>query len=532
VVPYNANCAQNIALSNKSQDWRWFAGWLCLSCAAVAMLFGVRALPFYDYYEWLFQGNLVAQLLFGVPGAGESADNLYGLRPVPVPNLGAPLLIGLLNVALPIELAGRLFVAVTVLAFAYAFAYLVRAVQGRPTVIEFAGFLFGFGFFLYKGYLSYLFGLSLALIILGKIHKLAARSDGAPNRPALSYLALMGMALYLSHMMAWSVAVLATLLYSFALFQRQQHRPAALLVLTLLPGVLLLIWYTLAERSGIGVSAYDSWKDKADALLEPLQLFVRLEPFPQSFPIFWANLGFGLALLALLLPNVDRTALRTALRDRPVLWLGGLLAATALLLPIEHLNGLNRPDGRLVLPAFLAIVAALPYRAFRAGRGTLVIGLVALCFGLHIVEYSAIGSRIRRVDAVTHATIPTGSPILHVAIQSGSGCTPAFGPSVGVNTLKWFVVDYALESGQARLNFDETSFVHSRFDKNSPGVTVLAPDPKDIAAEIRPPLQAYPYPYVQAIGCPKDLATVELTLASHYDPIRRSDGITILRRRD
>jgi hypothetical protein len=531
VVPDNANCAQNIAPSNKSQDWRWFAGWLYFSGAAVAMLFSVRALPFYDYYEWLFQGNLVAQLLFGVPGAGEPVDTLYGLRPVPVPNLGAPLLIGLLNVALPIELAGRLFVAITVLAFAYAFAYIVRAVQGRPTVIEFAGFLFGLGFFLCKGYLSYLFGLSLALIMMGKIHKLAARSDGA-DRPALIYLALMGMVLYLSHVMAWSVAVLATLLYSFALFQRQQQRPAALLVLTLLPGVLLLIWSTLAERSGIGVSAYDSWKDKAQALLEPLQLFVRFDPFPASFPIFWANLGFGLALLTLLLPNVDRTALRTALRDRPMLWLGGLLAATALLLPIENLNGLGKPDGRFVLPAFLAIVAALPYRAFGAGRGTLVIGLVALCFGLHIVEYSAIGSRIDRVGAVTHATIPTGSPILHVAIRSGSGCTPAFGPSVGVNTLKWFVVDYALESGQARLNFDETSFVRSRFDKDSPGVTVLSPAPEDIATEILPPLQAYPYPYVQAIGCPKDLATVELTLASHYDPIRRSDGITILRRRD
>ena len=49
-----------------------------------------------------------------------------------------------------------------------------------------------------------------------------------------------------------------------------------------------------------------------------------------------------------------------------------------------------------------------------------------------------------------------------------------------------FVVDYATRGGQARLNFDETSFVHSRFDKNSPGVTVLAPAPKDIAAQIGP----------------------------------------------
>ena len=517
----------------ESRGRKWFGGWLCLSGAVVAMLFAVQHPPFYDYYEWLFQGNLVARLLFGVDGGGGPAANLYGLSPVPVPNSGAPLLIGLLNVVLPIELAGQLFVIMTVLAFSYSFAYVVRAIQGRPTVIEFTGFLFAFGYFLSSGYLSYLFGLSLALLIMGRLHKLVARTRETPTRLALAYLAVLGMALYLTHLMAWSIAVLATLLYAFALTRRQQQKSATLLVLTLLPGVLLLIWYTLAKHGnpGIGITVYDAWKDKAQALLEPLQLFVRLDPFPQAFPIFWANVFFGVALLALLLANVDRTAVRAAIRDRPVLWLGGLLAI-ALLLPIENLNGLNRPDGRLVLPALLAIIAALPYRTFSAGRAALTIGLVGLCLGLHLIEYQAAESRIDHIDAVTDATIPAGSPILHIAVPSSAGCTPPFRPSVGVNTLKWFVADYALETDQQRLNFDETSFVYAHFDKNRPGVTVLSPAPNDVRAEILAALHAYPYPYVEAVGCPPDLASVEQSLASNYNSVYRGDRVTILRRRD
>ena len=55
---------------------RWFVGWLCLSGAAVALLFSVDFLPFYDYYEWLFQGHLVAGLLFGVTGGDNALGSL------------------------------------------------------------------------------------------------------------------------------------------------------------------------------------------------------------------------------------------------------------------------------------------------------------------------------------------------------------------------------------------------------------------------------------------------------------------------
>src|SRR3954470_1685062 len=86
------------------------AAWLLLSAATVAVLCSTGFLPFYDYYQWLFQGHVVAVLLFGAdPGSTAIAD-AYSLSPVPVPNLAAPVLIGLLDTVLPTEVAGLIFV--------------------------------------------------------------------------------------------------------------------------------------------------------------------------------------------------------------------------------------------------------------------------------------------------------------------------------------------------------------------------------------------------------------------------------------
>ena len=86
-----------------------------------------------------------------------------------MPNLAAPVLIGLLNTVLPIEAAGQVFLVVTVLGFACAFGYLVRTIQQRPTAVEFLGFPWAMGFFLYKGYLSYAFGIAGMFVLVAML---------------------------------------------------------------------------------------------------------------------------------------------------------------------------------------------------------------------------------------------------------------------------------------------------------------------------------------------------------------------------
>ena len=121
------------------------AWWIVLSLGTVAALCRTADLPFYDYYQWLYQGHVVSVLLFGTdPGPGVDTGS-YTLSAVPVPNLAAPVLIGLLNTVLPIEAAGRVFVVLSTLGFAVAFGHLVRTLQGRPTAVEFRGFPWPWG---------------------------------------------------------------------------------------------------------------------------------------------------------------------------------------------------------------------------------------------------------------------------------------------------------------------------------------------------------------------------------------------------
>jgi hypothetical protein len=114
--------------------------WIALSAGTVLALCRTDFLPFYDYYQWLFQGHVVAVLLFGARAEAGFTPGSYVLSPVPVPNLAAPVLIGLLNTVLPIEVAGTVFLVVTTLGFAVAYGHLVRTVQQRPTPVEFLGF--------------------------------------------------------------------------------------------------------------------------------------------------------------------------------------------------------------------------------------------------------------------------------------------------------------------------------------------------------------------------------------------------------
>jgi hypothetical protein len=506
--------------------------WLVLSAATVGTLYSSHFLPFYDYYQWLFQGHVVSDLLFGTDGGSTGLAGVYSLDPVPVPNLAAPIGIGALNVLLPIEAAGQLFVVLTVLGFAASFGYLVRTLQGRPTAIEYLGFLWAPGFYLYKGYLSFTIGLALVFVLVAVLHRVVASPSG-PDRTRLWLLGLLGVVLYLSHLLAWGIGVLAVLVHALVLARTGRRRRAALLLGTLLPGVVLAAWYLAAERGGSGVVLYSSWFDKAISLTETLQFFLRLDPFPPVLPIFWVNVLLALVFAALVLFQLDRSALRGALESRPVLWIAGLLVGIALVLPISMVNDLIKPDERLVMPALLLAVAALPYRAsqpYRAVRPA-VTGLtgllVVVVLGLHVVEYVDVGDRIARVDAATDAAVPAGEPLLYLTIPSRYGCEDSSGLSVGVPVLKWFGVDYAIETGQARINVEETSIVRAD-GPTAGGMTVLAPTLEEVPGAVLP--SAADHPYVQAIACPSDLAGIQQALAPTYRPIAQGDGYAILRR--
>ena len=501
--------------------------WVVLAAAVCVAAFSTRFPPLYDYYQWLFQGHVTSSLLFG-----DAADfhGQYTLSPVPVPNLAAPLVIAVLNTVLPIELAGRVFLALTACGFAGGYGFLVRSVQRRPTAVEFLGFVWALGFFAYKGYLSFLFGLGLAFVLVAVLHRATAGANALTGRRLAAVCAL-GALVYLAHLVAWTVCAVGVAVYAVVCWRRGRRRTAGALVATLLPAVAAGLWYLLAEHGGAGITLYPAAADKAISLAETLQPFLRLDPFPPSFPIFWLNVLVVVVLAVLVVAGVDRTRLRVALRHRPVLWLAAALALLALVLPISMVNELIKPDERYVLPALLLAAAALPYRrtspralprALPAAAVALGIGVI----GLHTVEYVAVGHRIAAQDHAVDAAIPPGQPMLSLSIASRYGCAPASGPSVGVPTLKWFGVDEPMEHGRARVNVDETSLVHSA-STAPPSVQVLTPTTAEVPATVAP--LAGQYPFVLVVACPSDLDAAARDLAPVYQPVSAGEGFLLLR---
>jgi hypothetical protein len=276
--------------------------WVPLCAGTVATLCSAHYLPFYDYHQWLFQGHVLSVLLFGT-GSGHAAYSAaYTLSPAPVPNLAAPFTIAALDLLLPVEAAGQLFVVLTALAFAICFGHLVRTLQGRPTAIEYLGFPWALGFFLAKGYLSYQVGLALVFALLAVLHR-ATRRAGGPSRSALWLVGGLGTLVYLSHLLAWGIGALAVLVHALVLSHRGLRRPTWHLLATLLPGVAMAIWYVLVEQGGSGISLYPSLADKAISLAETLQPFLRPDPFGTVVPTFWVNLLVVLGFAALVLSS-------------------------------------------------------------------------------------------------------------------------------------------------------------------------------------------------------------------------------------
>jgi hypothetical protein len=498
--------------------------WIILTVSAVLPFAVVQFPPLYDYYHWVFVGHLVPLLLPGAQGGGPAVNQLYGLTWLPIPNLGEPVLIALLGLVLPADVAGRVFLTLCVLAFAYGFASLVRAVQGRRTAIELLGFPVAFGYFMYKGYDSYLLSLAIAFFAVSTLHRVTLGGTLRLAGREVALLAGLGVGLYLCHLFGWMVFALATAIYTLRMLRQGQWRAGLLLGATVLPALALLGWYTAGSADGSQVVLYPLLSEKLLSLVEPLMLFLRTDPFTPPLATFWTNLGGGLLILAVLAAN-----LVSPLRKQP--WLPLLLTAAilgviALALPISEFSGDIRPDERFVLPAVLIGLASLRFKPLTVRRGAAMSAVVLLILSYHLVEYQSAGAALREIKQSTAAALPPGAAVLSLTVNGGAtrGTCAASADvfSVGAPTLKWFGLERLLGAGATlSANVMPTSLVHAKIGAQPvPDLTVVEMSPDQIRAAGPLGLQsAGLYPYVEVFGCPQDIDTARAAFTPQYETV-------------
>jgi hypothetical protein len=497
--------------------------WALLAVASAAVLTIPRFLPFYDYSEWLLQAQIVHDLWLRTTD-GMSVSDLYTLVPAPVPNLAAPVGIALLTFVLPIELAGRVFLVVGVLGFGVGYAFLVRQLQGRVTALEFSGLIWAFGYFLQRGYISYLFALPIAFVGIGLVHRLVAR----PDRPGrLLALPALQVSAYLAHLVSWVVLAATLGVYAVRCYRGGERRAAVRLGVTTTPAVALLSWYTLTSREIGHIVLYTGMRDKFLSMVESGALFLRMDPFPGVVPIFSTQVVAVVCLAIVVGGNVRLGGLRSAWRT-PALRSAALLAICAVVNPISNVNSLTKPDQRLLFPALLLGLAALPWRPARVRNTTIVLGVVVATLVAHAVTWVSLDVPLTRVaDALS--AVPGGTSVTTIAIPGDGGCQPRFGPSIGIPSLKWFDVVRKLRLHDVRAELQETSIVRIRFDPRvEPGLRALTMSAADSVAN----LGVGATEYAEVFGCAADLAAVGRGVASRYRAEASGDGYLVLRRID
>jgi hypothetical protein len=193
-------------------------------CFAVLMLLSCLPLlltalpPLLDYPNHLARMHLLPSL----PAA--SALNRYlAIRWAPLPNLGMDGVVPFLAMVMPLEWAGKLFIAVTFLLLAGGTAALHRVLFGRWSSWSLLAFLLLYTRLLLWGFMGYLFGCGLAMAAFPAW--IALRQRHWLLRVALG--CVFALAIYLAHLLAFGLYAVMVAAYEFGEVWRRRKPIAA-----------------------------------------------------------------------------------------------------------------------------------------------------------------------------------------------------------------------------------------------------------------------------------------------------------------
>ncbi|HEX6841323.1 MAG TPA: hypothetical protein VF113_07335 [Stellaceae bacterium] len=263
-----------------------------------------------------------------------------------LPNLAMDLIVPALAQFMPLEAAGRVFIALTMLGLVLATALLHRALHGRVGLLPLASLLFVYNLVLYWGFVNFLFTMVLALLTFSawimseRRHPLWRAIVFAPPAAVLLIFHLFGFGIY------------GLLVASYELAKRRWSRRAigttALLMLQFVPAMLLLM--TMRGNGGPGYTRY-SLASKPLAALVPVS-------FGGPLALDWAVLFFAIFFL---LYATRALGFRFAPAMR---WPIIVMVIAAVLMPV-WLSGSSAADWRLPATLPFVVIASLRFDGAR-----------------------------------------------------------------------------------------------------------------------------------------------------------------------
>ena len=384
------------------------AGFVLLLALVLVPLFSVRVAPLLDYPNHLARMHVLAD-------AGRSAAlaRAYEIRWSLLPNLAMDAVVPLLAQVLPLELAGKLFLGLTLALMAGGTVALHRAAWRAWSFWPLACFLLLYNRILLWGFVNYLIGVGVALMGLALWLGLAGRP-----RARLAAVVATALAAYFCHLVAFGLLVLMIggvelgALWS-AFIARRWRALGARLGAILAPLVPPILLWLAAWRPGPGEGGGLVWANplrKFDLLYSVFDNYSR--PFDVAgFVVVLLLLGFGFWRRRL---TLDRRLGHALI----------LLTLVYLVMP-ARLLGASSVDHRLPVVLALLLVAAIRPARW-SHRTSLAVGAALLVlFGarLAFVERAWIAAdRLYRPILAALDQLPVGA---RIAVASGPGAASA-----------------------------------------------------------------------------------------------------------
>lgn len=288
-----------------------------------------------------------------------------------LPDLAMDFVVPALAIAMPVELAGRVFIALTMLGLIGGTLVLHRTLHGRFSIWPVWSVLFVYNAALFWGFLACLFAVAMYMFVFSAW----IASRGWPKVYRILLFSALGVLLFVLHVFAFGLYGLSVLAYEFAnrLDGRRLmvRRFASLIMISLqfLPG--LLLWYASLGAVASTYTAYGNLGDKLYALFAPVNFGFFPTPFDR---VLW--LGVSVFLLL--------AARRGALRLAPVmrLPLAAMIVVTVLMPHYAH--GSAFADIRLPVALPFVILASTTFTVNRQWVPPVLAGLALIGFSLRI----------------------------------------------------------------------------------------------------------------------------------------------------
>ena len=341
---------------------RLLAASLVLVPLTLSPLLWASVPPLVDYPNHLTRMWILAQ-----NGAVPELAQNYVVAWRLLPNLAMDLVVPALAQIMPLEIAGRLFIALTMLSLLAGTMTLHRALHGRLSAWPLSALLFLYNAALFWGFLNCLFGIGMFLLAFGGW----ISSRGWRARPRIVTFSAVASLLLILHLFAFCLYALAVGTYEIGLWLRERQvslRGFLTLCaagLQFVPGSML--WLASLWNFRASYTRYGDLAAKAYAMQAPFTFGPTVIPLDRAVLIF--SLGFLMvAIIARVLKPVPEMRL-------PLIAMVLAAAAMPTWLSSSWLSDIRLP---VALPFVLIASTRLDAARFRAAVWFAALAVVLL----------------------------------------------------------------------------------------------------------------------------------------------------------